>query len=204
VNASPVTVMLRGVLEHALPSEGINQLFTDVAERQYTRELLFSSVVDLMCVVVCRIRPSVHAAYQANPEQIPVSLRAVYDKVAKVEPATSAALVAHTARTLQPVIERLRGGLPALLAGYRVRILDGNHLAGTEHRLKELRTLAAGALPGQTLAVLDAETMPVTEALCCEDGHAQEGAVQPGGLPRVAARAVGVADRHFCATALGS
>src|SRR5262249_20853166 len=120
VDASPVTVMLRGVLEHALPSAGINQLFTDVAERQYTRELLFSSVVALRCVVVCRIRPSVQAAYQANPEQIPVSLRALYDKLAKIEPATSAALVAHTARTLQPVIERLRGGLPALLAGYRV------------------------------------------------------------------------------------
>jgi len=200
VDASPVTVMLRGVLEHALPSAGINQLFTDVAERQYTRELLFSSVVDLMCVVVCRIRPSVHAAYQANPEQIPVSLRALYDKLAKIEPATSAALVAHTARTLQPVIERLRGGLPALLAGYRVRILDGNHLAGTEHRLKELRTVAAGALPGQTLAVLDAETMLVTEVLCCEDGHAQERAVLPEVVPLIAERDIWVADRNFCTT----
>src|SRR6266511_1316154 len=129
---SPVTVMLRGVLEHALPSQEIDQLFSDTAEQQYTRQLLFSSVVDVMCLVVCRIRPSVHAAYQADPEQIPVSLRALYDKLAKVEPGTSAALVAHTARKLQPVIARLGGGLPPFLSGYRVRILDGNHLAGTE------------------------------------------------------------------------
>src|SRR2546421_6560686 len=88
-NGSPVTVMLRGVLEHALPAKEIDQLFTDTAEQQYTRELLFSSVVDLMCVVVCRIRPSVHAAYQADQDQITVSLRALYDKLARVEPAVS-------------------------------------------------------------------------------------------------------------------
>jgi hypothetical protein len=87
-----------------------------------------------------------------------------------------------------------------LLAGYRVRILDGNHLAATEHRLKELRTVAAGALPGQTLAVLDAETMLVTEVLCCEDGHAQERATLPEVVRLIAERDIWVADRNFCTT----
>jgi DDE family transposase len=200
VNGSPVTVMLRGVLEHALPTQEIDQLFTATAEQQYTRKLLFSAVVDVMCQVVCRVRPSVHAAYQADPDQVTVSLRALYDKLARVEPGLAAALVAHTAGKLKPVIDRLRGGLPPLLTGYRVRILDGNHLAGTEHRLKELRTLAAGALPGQSLVVLDAETMLVTEVLCCEDGHAQERATLPTVVPLIAARDVWVADRNFCTT----
>jgi Transposase DDE domain len=200
MNGSPVTVMLRGILEHALPAKDIDQLFTDTAEQQYTRELLFSSVVDLMGEVVCRIRPSVHASYQAGPTKFGVSLRAVYDKLEHTEPGVSAALVAHTARKLAPVIERLGGGVPPLLRGYRVRIVDGNHLAGTEHRLKELRPLAAGALPGQTLAVLDAEAMVVTEVLCCEDGHAQERAVLPGIIPLVAERDLWVADRNFCTT----
>jgi len=200
VNGSPVSVMLRGIMEHALPTKEIDQLFTDTAEQQYTRTLLFSSIVDVMAAVVCRIRPSVHAAYQADPENLGVSIRAVYDKLEHTEPRISAALVAHTARKLAPVIQRLRGGLPPLLAGYRVRILDGNHLAGTEHRLKELRTLAAGALPGHTLAVLDAETMLVTDVLCCEDGHAQERAVLPEIFRLVAARDLWVADRNFCTT----
>jgi len=198
VDGSPVTVMLRGILEHALPARDIDQLFTDTAEQQYTRALLFSSVVDLMGEVVCRIRPSVHASYQAEPSKFGVSLRAVYDKLEHTEPGVSAALVAHTARRLAPVIARLGGGVPPLLRGYRVRILDGNHLAGTEHRLKDLRPLAAGALPGQTLAVLDAEAMMVTEVLCCEDGHAQERAVLPGVIPLVAERDLWVADRNFC------
>jgi hypothetical protein len=200
VNGSPVSVMLRGILEHALPAKEIDQLFTTTAEQQYTRELLFSSLVDLMGEVVCRIRPSVHAGYQADPTKFGVSIRAVYDKLEHTEPGVSAALVAHTARKLAPVIQRLGGGLPPLLRDYRVRILDGNHLAGTEHRLKELRTLAAGALPGHTLAVLDAGTMLVTAALCCEDGHAQERAVLPAILPLVAERDVWVADRNFCTT----
>src|SRR6516165_1976079 len=126
---SPVTVLLRGILEHALPAAEIDQLLAATAEQQYTRELLFSSVVDLMAEVVCRIRPSVHASYQAGPSKFGVSLRAVYDKLEHTEPGISAALVAHTGRKLAPVIERL-GGVPPLLRGYRVRIVDGNHLAG--------------------------------------------------------------------------
>lgn len=200
VNGSPVSVMLRGIMEHALPAEDIDQLFIDTAEQQYTRELLFSAVVDLMGEVVCRIRPSVHAGYQADPTKFGVSIRAVYDKLEHTEPGISAALVTHVAGKLAPVIRRLAGGLPPLLSGYRVRILDGNHLGGTQHRLKELRGVAAGALPGHTLAVLDAETMLVTDVLCCEDGHAQERAVLPGIFALVAERDLWLADRNFCTT----
>jgi hypothetical protein len=192
--------MPRGILEHALPAKEIDQLFTATAAQHYTRELLFSSPVGLMGEVVCRIRPSVHAGYQAGPTKFGVSTRAVYDKLGHTEPGVSAALVAHTARKLAPAIRRLGGGLPPLPRDYRARILDGNHLAGTEHRLKELRTLAAGALPGHTLAVLDAETMLITEALCCEDGRARERAVLPAILPLVAERDVWVAGRNFCTT----
>ena len=45
------------------------------------------------------------------------------------------------------------------MPGYPIRILDGNHLAGTEHRIKELRALRAGALPGQALVVLDPDAI---------------------------------------------
>jgi hypothetical protein len=200
VNGSPVSVMLQGVMEHALPAKEIDQLFTDTAEQQNTRELLFSSIVDVMGEVVCRIRPSIHAGYQAEPAKFGVSLRAVYDKLEHTEPAIAAALVAHSARKLAPVMQRLGGGLSALLSGYRVRILDGNHLGASEHRLRELRVLAAGPLPGHTLAVLDAQTQLVTDILCCEDGHAQERSVLPGIFPLVAKKDVWVADRNFCTT----
>lgn len=200
VNDSPVSVMMRGTLEHALRPADLDRLFTEAAQQQYTRELLFSSVVDLMSLVVCRIRPSVHAAYQAHPEKLGVSVRAVYDKLGHMEPGLCSALVKHTAGRLLPVLRRLRGGLPKLLPGYRAKVLDGNHLAATEHRLQELRRLAAGPLPGHALVVLDPEWMLVTDVLCCEDGHAQERALLGEVLPLVRPREAWIADRNFCTT----
>src|SRR3954468_20239849 len=171
---SPLSVMARGVLENALNPQVVDQLFEDVADKQYTRRLLFSSIVDLMSLVVCRIRPALPAAYQAHAETIDASIQAVYGKLDRTEPALSAALVHTTAARLGPVIDAMDGARAPWLPGYHVKILDGNHLAGTEHRLKELRTIGAGALPGQALVVLDPRLMLATDVVLCEDGHAQE------------------------------
>jgi IS4 transposase len=197
---SPVTVMARAALEHALSPRAIDALFEDLAERQYTRKLLFSQVVDLMGTVVCNVRPAVHAAFQANAESIGVSLRAVYDKIDRTEPGLSAELVRHTARTLGPVITALGGERAPWLPGSRVKILDGNHLAGTEHRLKELRSVGAGALPGKALVVLDPQAMLVTDVFPCEDGHAQERSLLDQVLEAVRPGEVWIADRNFCTT----
>src|SRR4051812_46813207 len=197
---SPVTVMARAALEHALHPTAIDALFEEVAERQYTRTLLFSQVVDLMGTVVCNVRPAIHAAFQANAESIGVSLRAVYDKIDHAEPGLSAELVRHTARTLGPVITAMGGGRPAWLPGYPVKILDGNHLAGTEHRLKELRAIGAGALPGHALVVLDPQAMLVADAFPCEDGHAQERSLLDQVLETIRSGEVWIADRNFGTT----
>src|SRR3954447_18648195 len=114
-------------MENALGPTLIDELFEGVAEKQYTRRLLFSSIVDLMGLVVCRIRPAIHAAYQAHAETIDATIQAVYAKIDRTEPATSAALVHATAARLAPVIDAMNGARSPLLPGYRVRILDGNH-----------------------------------------------------------------------------
>jgi IS4 transposase len=200
VQQSPITVMARAALEHALSPQAIDGLFEQVAERQYTRTLLFSAVVDLMGSVVARIQPAVNAAYRAKAEALGVSLRAVYDKLERLEPGLSAELVRHTARTLNPVVTAMGGERAAWLPGHRVKILDGNHLAGTEHRLKELRTIGAGALPGKALVVLDPEAMLVTDVFPCEDGHAQERSLLGSVLGTIRASEVWIADRNFCTT----
>src|SRR5207249_522347 len=66
VEQRPICVMARGVLEHLFNAERIDALFARTAEVQYTRALLFSSVVDLMGQVVLGVQPSVLAAYQAK------------------------------------------------------------------------------------------------------------------------------------------
>ena len=202
VEESPVTVMARAALENALPPSAIDALFEDVAERQYTRALLFSDVVDLMAMVVCRARPSINAAYKKYAEALGVTRKAVYNKINGMEPAVGAALVRHTAAAVAPVVEAMGGRREPWLPGYRVRVLDGSHLPGTEHRLKPLRTERAGALPGQALVVFDPESMLVIDAIPCEDGHAQERSMTARVLALVGPGELWVADRNSCTTAL--
>src|SRR3954468_10947852 len=118
---SPLSVMARGLMETALSSEHLNALFEEQADEQYTRMLLFSSVVDLMSLVVCRTRPSICAAYRGLDHRLPVSLTSVYNKLDGLEPQVSAALVRHTAARLGPVIRELGGQRPEWLPGYRIK-----------------------------------------------------------------------------------
>jgi hypothetical protein len=200
VQKAPISVMVRAVLERAFHSQRIDALFERTAVRQYTRDLLFSTVVALMSEVVLGVSRSLRTAYQQSEEKPAVSITSVYNKVNGVEAAVSATLVHDSAAQLGPIIRRLGGTAPTLLPGFRVRILDGNHLAGTEHRIQELRTMRAAALPGQALVVLDPELGLVVEVVPCEDAHAQERALLGEVLRRVEPGDLWLGDRNFCTT----
>jgi hypothetical protein len=200
VERSPMAVAVRGAFEYALDPTHLDDLFVRVAGERDDRELLFSTCVDLMATVVCRVKPSVHAAYQAN-DHIPVSVAAVYARLTRVPTTAGRQLVRHTAERLGPVIRAMGGAEADSLPGYRVKILDGNHLGKTHRRIKPLRDVVAGPLPGQTLVVLDPALGLAIDAVCCEDGHAQERSLLDPILETVAARDVWVADRNFCTTA---
>ena len=191
-------VMARAILERAFSAPALNDLFERTAVCGYQRDLLFSSIVDLMVLVACRIRPSVHAAYQRMPE-IEVTVKAVYDKLGGMETGVSEALVHYSAEQMQPIVDKLHQSQP-WVPGYRTRILDGNCIEATEHRLEILRDVAAGPLPGKTLVVLQPQSGLITDVFCCEDGHAQERSMLPDVLEIVAEKDVWIADRNFCTT----
>src|SRR5215471_12786655 len=165
VKERPICVMARAVLERLLDAPRIDALFARTAQRQYTRELMFSSLVQLMSEVVLGVHPTVHAAYQANHVAIGVSTTALYNKLDRVEPVVSAALVHDSATLAEPVIKALQASHPRWIPGYQIKVLDGNHLAATEHRLKALRGTWAAPLPGQALVVLDQQRLLITDVL---------------------------------------
>jgi hypothetical protein len=198
VERGPLAVMVRGLLENALHPEGLNEFFVRTADKQYTRKLLFSTVVETMGAVACKIYDSPHAYYQDKPEKFTVSVSALYQKLNGVETHVAAGLVQQTAERLAAIVEALGAKLSPLLPGYRVRILDGNALGGTDHRLKELRQTLAGALPGKLLCVLDPERMLATHVIPCEDGHAQERSLLPQVLDLVQSGDLWIDDRNFC------
>jgi len=198
VDKTPISVMVRGMLERVVGADKLDAFFYRVAHKQYTRELLFSTVFDLMCHVVCGMRPSIHAAYTSSLEEIGVSVTAVYDKLNGIELTTTSALVKESARELMPLIEQMDGGLEPLLPGYRIKILDGNCLGATQHRIKPLRQIQAGALPGKSLVVLDPVLMLATDLFPCEDGHAQERSLVDDVLWTVQKNDLWITDRNLC------
>lgn len=197
VQHSPLSVMVRGLMERVFAPEKLDDLFESTAQVQYTRELLFSSVVDMMSLVVCAIYPSVNAAYRAKAQELGVSRTAVYNKLNGIEPQVSAAMVRNTAWEMAQIIETMAEGLPDWVEGYQTRISDGTCLAGTEHRLEVLQEVAAKALPGKCLVVLDPKLKLVRDVFICEDGHAQERTLFPAWLATVEPQQLWIADRNM-------
>lgn len=200
VNQTPISVMLRGTLEFALPPECIDQLFRDHAVDQYEDNLLFSTVVDVLGLAVTGTRKSVHAAYLAAKEQVGVSAAALYDKLQGIEPQVSQALVRMAAARLHPVVMKMHGQAKPLLPGYRTLILDGSHWAATERRIKETRPLGSVPLPGQALAMLDPQMRMIVDIFPCEDAYAQERQLLGDVIPTLKPRDLIVGDRNFCTT----
>src|SRR5262245_1221592 len=132
IKDAPFCVMARAALESLFSAERLDELFRTTAQKQYTRELLFSQLVELMPAVVLQQQPSVLAAYRKGVGNITVSDQSVYNKLDGMELGVSAALVRDSAQRVAPVIDALKARQPSWLPGYRVRVLDGNHLSATE------------------------------------------------------------------------
>lgn len=196
VEQTPVTAMARVALQRALEPAWVDAVFEKHRQYQYQGELLFSTTVELMSVVAVGLRPSLHAAFQAAPG-IPVSVQALYDKIKRTDPKLVRELVRGSAERLLPVVEAMRGAPSPTLKGYRVRIIDGNHLPASEKRLKPLRAFRGAALPGQSLVVYDPATDIVTDMVPCEDGHANERSLMGAILRQAHAGELWIADRNF-------
>lgn len=195
---SPLTVMAQLALDRVLDSRWVNQVFEQHSSSQYTRELLFSTTVDVMALVALGLAPSVHAAAKRMEEELSVSLTSLYNKLNGVEPAVVRALVCGSAERLLPVMQALEPQRTPTVKGFRLRLVDGNHLAGSEKRIKPLRQFRGAALPGQSLVVYDPELGLVLDLLPCEDAHTQERLLMQAILDQAQAGDLWLADRNLC------
>ena len=150
-----------------------------------------------MLEVICQVRPSVHVAYR-NCNTIPVSIASLYNKLNGMKTETSEKLVRYVAQQCAVLVRKLKAELPPLLPGYRAKLLDGNCIEATHHRLKVLRDKKAGALPGKSLVVFDPQRDMAIDVILCEDGHAQERSLLDKVLETVMHKDLWIADRNFC------
>ncbi|MBK8754063.1 MAG: hypothetical protein IPL99_21535 [Candidatus Competibacteraceae bacterium] len=87
---------------------------------------------------------------------------------------------------------------PDFLLGYHTKLLDGNCIEASEHRIEVLRTTKSAALPGKSLVVFDPQTELAMNIFPCEDGHAQERLLLNKVSDTIEEKDLWVADRNFC------
>ena len=195
---APVATMVRATMANVLGSDRLDEIFRESAVQQREGQLLFSSVAGLLHLAVLKTKPSLNAAYKAQHEELGVSIKSVYDKLAHVELPVTRELVCRTANQMRSVLDSLGNRPREVLPGYRVRILDGSHLRATERRLDVHRMLNGAPLPGQALVVLDPQRMLIEDVIPCEDGHSQERAILHELVEDLRPGDVWIADRNFC------
>jgi len=198
VSKRPIAVMSQLAVSRLLAAGTVDGLFEEVAEEQYKRKLLFSSVTKVMAAVVMSKHASVNAAYKKMKADIGVSLNAFYNKLDRVEPVLSQALVRHAYQQVCEIRKNLGKNRHNGISGYRTRIVDGNHISRTEHRLAETRDINAAPLPGKSLVVLDPRYEAIADYFPIEDGHASERSTFDELLATVCGGDLWIGDRNFC------
>ena len=198
---SPIPVMVRILAERILSKDRIDGIFDQIDNKdQYTRELLFSELFELMSQVVLKTFSTVHSAYRHPSFSSNVSLTSIYNKLNSTEPQTSRALVNQTASEMYSTIAALKGKRRPLIENLRVKMLDGNCIEASEQRLKVLREqdTKKAALPGKSLVIYDPEVELAMDVIPCEDGHQQERALLDQLYSHIEKNDVFVMDRNFC------
>jgi hypothetical protein len=189
-------VMTRITLDWMIEGTSIDPILDEVSEGQYTREFLLGHFVQVMCDVACGFRRSPREAFLKRQLDLVASLSAFYRKLGRMEPGVSATIVRETASRARELISAAECLLPEPIPGYAARILDGNILTGTDHRINELRSTRSAALPGMSLAIYEPASGLVLDLILEENAHTQERAlldqvvIKPGQL--------WIMDRNFC------
>jgi hypothetical protein len=197
IELRPLALLTRCVMQSVL-NEELDDVFEEHRDQQYSREILFSQLARTIAEVVLGLAKSPHQAYKKFRKELGVSSAAFYEKLKRVEPQVSEAMVRHSYQKARLLQQALGSEGEEPIAGYHCRMLDGNHLQKTEHRLGELRCLATAPLPGTIVATLELKSNLLDNAYLLEDAHAQESSMLDRLLEDIAKRDLMVADRHFC------
>jgi hypothetical protein len=174
IERNPIAVMTRIALDWIIQGTPFDQLFERSAQGQYTREFTLEHLVHVMLDVVCGLHPSTRSAFQDHRLERIASLSAFYGKLNRMGPAVTREILRHTAARCRELIVAAGGRGPEPIAGYSARVLDGNVLAGTEHRLLPTRDTRSACLPGKSLAIYEPASGLVLDFIPEENAHTQE------------------------------
>jgi Transposase DDE domain len=204
VEASPVTTLALGVLSWVFPPGSFQTLFGEYAPNQWDRKLTINAITWLMLEVATGSRPSIHAAYQAdvrspNPT-LEASDQALYQKYGRLEIKYSTAVVRASAQRCLLILASAMVAVPEIFGweGYRIRVIDGTDLGGTEHRLGVLRKIRSAGLPGRFVVCYEPAIGLVTDVVASEDAYTSERVMVLDIINCGRANDLYVCDRFYC------
>ncbi len=197
IQKNPLAVMTRCVVGMLMGDE-LDGVFEQHRTRQYGETIRFSTVVSSMAEIALGTVPNRNQAFLKYQDELQVSRVAYYGKINRTEPGVSEAVVRYSALKAGELMQSLDFEPWMALKNYRCFSIDGNHLAGTQKRLKEARGLRAATLPGTIVARFDHQTGLFDQAWLLEDGHAQEASALDRVLAEMTDNDLLIADRHFC------
>src|SRR3954471_7666757 len=110
--------MTRITLDWIIDGTPLDELFDEVAEDQYTRELTLTHFVQVMLDVACGSRPSPRAASRRRDLELIASVSAFYRKLARMELAIPEEVVRRTAARARQLLVAAGGTSPEPIEGY--------------------------------------------------------------------------------------
>ncbi|HEY7425861.1 MAG TPA: transposase [Gemmataceae bacterium] len=184
----------------------LQALFHQYRGRCYEKALSFPVLVQLIADALLQYAGSARKAFDTADEagELPASVQAAYQKLARLPVALSMALLARCTqrlRSLWPPVTAVP--LPDAFGHLEVVVLDGKAIKRVAKRLKGLRRARGGLLGGRALVALALRTGLAVAMHADPDGEANDVRFVPDLLPKVRELVGGVrlwvADRQFCA-----
>jgi hypothetical protein len=200
------------LLDHALDTEGLTNLFDIHRGTAYDRKLVFPDFVRLIADSLLGHRgASAHRTFQTlrDDDEAAASVQAAYKKLARIPTAVALALFDHAAARLDRLAIRSQPlrDTPTSLAGFRLLAFDGKTIKFVARKLKPLRRLGGRFSGGKLLVAVDVATGRAAGVEANPDGEASDVPLVIPLIQRIRAASVDprprvwIGDRLYCSAA---
>jgi Transposase DDE domain len=167
------------LLDHALDTEGLANIFDVHRGAAYDRKLVFPDFVRLIADSLLGHRgASAHRTFQTlrEDDEDGASVQAAYKKLSRLPTAVTLALFDHAAARLDQLAIRSQPlrDTPKSLAGFRLLAFDGKTIKFVARKLKPLRRLGGRFCGGKLLAAVDVATGRAAGVEANPDGEASD------------------------------
>jgi hypothetical protein len=201
----PLADAVLHMLDYVAEPSFLSRLFDAYRGRSYQKQITFPGLVHLLADSLLLNGQSAHRTFQQarTDGTLSASVKAAYDKIARLPIDLSAALLTDGTTRLRALLPAsLSEPVPPSLAAFTPLAFDGKKIKEVARRLHALRSVRGQVVGGKILVAEDVRTGLAVALEAHPDGEASDLTLVPGLLTRTRAVVGGprlwVADALFC------